>query len=148
MTHLWEVDHPYYATHGNFYVAPADQEREGIHRDYDSWAAFYEARGGSDPDCALVYRWDWHPAPDGQPDTLDVFWIMQGNAICQSSTVAVTRDDEPAVRAWLADRARTIAAIWAPILVDGDAPAARPSVRGGARLHPSDEDSYREEQGT
>lgn len=140
MTHLWEVDHPYYAKTGNFYVAPADQHRQGIHRDYDSWQEFYEARGGSDPDCALVYRWDWQPGEDGGPDTLNVFWIIQANAICQSSTVTVTRDDEPAVRAWLAGRARTIAAIWAPI------PVASPSVRGGPELGIEGELGYGDER--
>jgi hypothetical protein len=29
--------------------------------------------------------------------------------------VAVTDEDEPAVRAWLAERAKTIAAIWEPL---------------------------------
>lgn len=120
MSRLWEADHPYYATHGNFYVAPADQEREGIHREYSSWQEFMEARGGSDPDCALVYRWDWVAGEHGEPDTLDVFWILQGNAICQSSRVVVTRDDEPDICEWLTERGRTIAAIWAPILASGD----------------------------
>jgi len=120
MTRLWETDHPYYAQTGNFYVAPADEEREGIHRKYSSWQEFFEARGGSDPDCALVYRWDWCVGEDDEPDTLDLFWIIQNSALCQSSTVAVTRDDEPAVRAWLTERARTIAAIWAPVLDEID----------------------------
>lgn len=140
MTHLWEVDHPYYAKTGNFYVAPADQHRKGIHRDYDSWQEFYEARGDSDPECALVYRWDWQSGEGDQPDALDVFWIIQRSAICQSSTVTVTREDEPAVRAWLAGRARTLAAIWAPILV------ASPTVRGGPPLGIESELGYGNER--
>jgi hypothetical protein len=49
-----------------------------------------------------------------------VFWVLQCNAIqCKTilrSTTCVGGDDEPAVRAWLTERAKTIQAIWAPIL--------------------------------
>ncbi|MDT0306155.1 hypothetical protein RM780_04155 [Streptomyces sp. DSM 44917] len=116
---LWETDHPYYCTEGNYYARPVD----GLHTLYDSWAAFHAEWGDLDPDLNLVFRWDWHrPDPDGDevpPDTLKVFWVLQRKAILRSTECVVTEADEPAVRAWLAERARTVRAIWEPLL---DAP--------------------------
>jgi hypothetical protein len=93
--HLWEIDHPYYCTEGN------------------------------DHDMNLVFRWDWKRADpddyeDGEelpPDTLAVYWVLQRKAILRSTECVVTEADEPAVRAWLADRAKTVAAIWQPLAV-------------------------------
>ena len=44
-----------------------------------------------------------------------MYWVLQRKAILRSTVCVVTEADEPAVRAWLAERARTIAAIWEPI---------------------------------
>lgn len=116
--HLWEIDHPYYCTEGNYY-------ENGLHQAYDSWQAFYEDWGHNDPDLNLVFRWDWdRPDPsDYEPygetvpgDTLKVFWVLQRKAILRSTECVIAEADEPAVRAWLAERAKTIAAIWQPIL--------------------------------
>lgn len=115
--HLWEIDHPYYCTEGNYY-------ERGMHEVYDSWASFYEDWGTNDPDLNLVFRWDWQRSDpsdyeDGEnlpPDTLKVFWVLQRKAILRSTECTVTEADEPAVRAWLADRAGTIRAIWEPII--------------------------------
>ncbi|MCL7377424.1 hypothetical protein [Streptomyces sp. 35G-GA-8] len=116
---LWEIDHPYYCTEGNFYARPSD----GLHTEYPSWAAFYEDWADTDPDLNLVFRWDWkRPNPDDYedgeelpPETLAVYWVLQRKAILRSTECVIDRADEPAVRTWLTDRARTIAAIWAPI---------------------------------
>ena len=118
--HLWEIDHPYYCTEGNYYARP-DQ---GLHTRYDSWAEFIADWGNTDPDMNLVFRWDWNRSdpqdyePYGEEvpaDTLQVFWVLQRKAILRSTECIVTEADEPAVRAWLADRAKTVAAIWEPI---------------------------------
>jgi hypothetical protein len=117
--HLWEIDHPYYAAQGNYYARPS----EGLHVTYDSWADFMDEQGNSDHDMNLVYRWDWQrpdlddyePGEELGPDVLQVFWVGQRKAILRSTECVVTEADEPAVRAWLTDRARTITAIWDPV---------------------------------
>ena len=114
--HLWEIDHPYYCTEGNYY-------QRGMHDVYDSWAEFIEEWGTTDHDMNLVFRWDWQRddseyLEEGEtpgPDRLQVFWVLQRKAILRSTECIVTEADEPAVRAWLADRAKTVAAIWEPI---------------------------------
>ena len=107
--HLWEMDHPYYC--------------EGSDYAYESWADFYDNCGNTDPDMNLVFRWDWivpdpsdHEADEEVPaEVLRVFWVLQRKAILRSTECVVTREDEPAVRAWLEQRAETIRAIWEPI---------------------------------
>jgi hypothetical protein len=113
---LWEIDHPYYCNEGNYY-------ENGLHEVYDSWASFYEDWGNNDPDLNLAFRWDWQrDNPDdlieGEtpgPDVLKVFWVLQRKAILRSTECVVTEADEPAVRAWLVERAKTVAAIWEPL---------------------------------
>lgn len=123
---LWECNHPYYATEGCYFVAG---NRWGdVHAEWDSWADFYEEWGNSDPDLNLLYRWDWNrPDPaDYEPfgeevpgDYLQLFYMMQRKARPFSHNIQVTEADEPAVRAFLAERARTVRAIWEPI-IEGD----------------------------
>lgn len=121
--HLWEIDHPYYCNEGNYYASPL----EGLHSIYDSWGDFIADWGATDPDMNLVFRWDWkranpddyEPDDDGvirvPEDKLLVFWVLQRKAILRSTECAVTGADEPAVLAWLAERAKTVTAIWEPI---------------------------------
>lgn len=121
-THLWGIDHPYYCEEGNYYV-PGTRWHE-VHNEYPSWADFLEEWGDSDPDRNLVFRWDWRrPDPDDYDeddempgDRLWIYWVLQRKALLRSTVCDVTEADEPAVRAWLADRARTITALWAPLL--------------------------------
>lgn len=126
--HLWEIEHPYYCSEGNYFV-PGFRWHE-VHNSYDSWADFHAEWGDSDEDMNLVFRWDWtRPDPDDYgegeelpPETLNVYWVLQRKAILRSTECVVTEADEPAVRAWLAERAKTIAAIWEPIdVADGGA---------------------------
>jgi hypothetical protein len=122
--HLWEIDHPYYCTEGNYFV-PGTRWHE-VHNEYDSWAEFFEDWGSTDEDMNLVFRWDWKRSdpqdyePYGEEvpgDKLHVYWVLQRKAILRSTVCVVTEADEPAVRAWLVERAQTIAAIWEPITV-------------------------------
>ena len=124
MTHLWEVDHPYYCNEGNFY-------ERGMHERYGSWDDFIADWGDTDPDMNLVFRWDWKRADPADyeveleegkelpPDTLNVYWVLQRKAILRSTECVVTEADEPAVREWLAKRAETVAAIWEPLARGG-----------------------------
>jgi hypothetical protein len=113
--HLWEPDHPYYCAEGNFY-------KTGCHNLCESWQEFHEMVRDWDPDLNLLFRWDWFvpqdvlPGDDGRQRLL-TFWTGQRKALQYSWECPVTPDDEPAVRAWLEERAKTIAAIWAPIAV-------------------------------
>ena len=124
-THLWEAGHPYYCTEGNFY-------KNGLADRFESWADFLEAWGDSDHDMNLVFRWDWQrpdledldEGEEPEPESLQIFWVLQRKAILRSTRCIVTAEDEPAVKAWLAERAKTIAALWAPLDLrgtDGDA---------------------------
>lgn len=130
---LWDSTHPYYCQEGNFYVGGLRWHE--VHETFDSWADFHEAWGDADDDYNLVFRWDWDiPDPadyDIEPDMgdempktmLKVYWVLQRKAILRSTFCVVTPDDEPAVRAWLTERAKKIVAIWSPIL---DAAKATP----------------------
>lgn len=128
--HLWEYGHPYYASSGCYFV-PGNRWDE-VHSVWESWKDFYEAWGNNDPDLNLLYRWDWRrPDPDDYEfeleenpdfempgDTLRLYFMLQRKAKPFSHEVAVTEADEPAVREWLTERAKTIQAIWEPILGD------------------------------
>jgi hypothetical protein len=111
--HLWEPSHPYYCAEGNFY-------KTGCHNLCESWQEFYELVRDWDPDLNLLFRWDWHqPGYDdweGSP-LLETFWVGQRKALQYSYECPVTPEDEPEVRAWLEEHAKTIAAIWAPIIL-------------------------------
>lgn len=116
--HLWEVDHPYYASQGNYYAV-------GWHTSYESWEEFISGEGDNDDDLNLVYRWDWEiPDPEDYdvesgevvpPETFDIFYVLQRKAVCRSVSVAVRREDEPAIREWLAGRAAHMRLLWEPL---------------------------------
>ncbi|MEU7318333.1 hypothetical protein [Streptomyces sp. NPDC007083] len=132
---LWQTDHPYYCTNGNYFVSGL--RRDEVHTSYDSWAEFLSEWGDADHDMNLVFRWDWKREDrdnllDGEepgPDRLFVFWVLQRKAILRSTECTVTEADEPAARAWLASRAKMIAAIWTPFL-SAEAEASADAVPG------------------
>ncbi len=43
---------------------------------------------------------------------------MPRKSQCMSYEIPVTEADEPAVRAWLQERTRNLAALWAPIALE------------------------------
>ena len=139
---LHDGRHPYYATEGNYF-------KNGLHERFDSWAEFITGgMYDSDPDLNLLYRWDWErraptcPRCEGDgfnggvecsrcegygeirnveaAHYLKLYWVLQRKAIHQSSEVRVTLQDEESVREWLTERAKTIAAIWHPIVPELD----------------------------
>lgn len=114
MTSLWEIDHPYYASEGNYYKA-------GLHNHFANWDAFAASTFfDGDRDLNLVYRWDWrkpgHHEWDGA-ETLLLFFVIQRKAVCCSAEIPVTAADEPRVRWFLEDCAQTLRQIWEPIAV-------------------------------
>lgn len=110
---LWEVDHPYYCSEGNYL-------RNGCHFEYESWEDFLYEWGDSDPDLNLVFRWDWREGkdwevPEGEGRLL-IYIFLQRKAHHVSTETIVSRDDEPAIRKWLEARAERIRQIWDPFL--------------------------------
>lgn len=122
--HLWEYDHPYYCNEGNYLASPVRDASLDCWEKHDSWQSFFEDWGDSDPDLNLIFRWDWHAHhleypedyPDGEKHELQLFLLLQRKAFNKSISVSLTPDDEPAVRKWLQERAKTIAAIWEPMI--------------------------------
>lgn len=121
MPHLWEYDHPYYCAEGNYYKADN-------HERYESWADFTgELWFIGDRDLNLLFRWDWksprrEPDPDyrsDSPDSLLLFFVQQRKARQYSCQITVTDEDEPAVRAFLADCAQKMREVWEPLLEPG-----------------------------
>lgn len=124
MKHLWEYDHPYYCNEGNYLASPVRDAELDCWGKCDSWADFVDEWGNSDPDLNLVFRWDWHAHhlewpedyPDGEHHVLSLFFMLQRKAFNKSVQVSVTAEDEPAVREWLQERARSMIAIWSPFM--------------------------------
>lgn len=131
MKHLWEYDHPYYCETGNYLHSPYQKPDIISHEEFPSWAEFKESGWmETDPDLNLVFRWDWHahhiefpgdfPDEEGRTEhhELELFLVLQRKAFNRSISIEVTEADEPEVRAWLVERARTIVSLWEPLVVD------------------------------
>lgn len=128
MTKLFETEHPYYAEEGCFYT-PGTQWND-VHQTFSSWEDFFDSWGDTDPDMNLLYRWDWNtvdpddyeeeleedPDFDLPEDVLRLYFMLQRKAKPMSVFVNVAAEDEPAVRAWLEERAKTLQAVWFPLL--------------------------------
>lgn len=110
MTHLWEIDHPYYCNEGNYY-APGDTIFE-----YDSWDDFIAEWDDADPDYNLVFRWDWSP----EDDVVSVFWMGQRKGLYQCTRTKVRKEDEPRVMAFLRPRWLHLRTLWQGISFCGD----------------------------
>ena len=121
--HLWEAQHPYYASDLEYHTRPAEHER------VDSWKEFCEAFGDSDFDYNLVFRWDWKlfdpsnyegeemPPPEQRRDELWIYFVMQRRGFFWPVRAYVTKADEPDVHAWLARRGAHLSRVWTPLAV-------------------------------
>lgn len=117
--HLWEVDHPYYATEGHY-------RTKGCHHEFDTGEDFLIELGNADMDFNLICRWDWNEVdPDDydgvtyilpETDTLSLFYITQRKADPFSAAVQVTKDQEDEIREWLTVRAEHLRKVWEPLL--------------------------------
>ena len=114
ITHLWEVDHPYYCQEGNYF-------KPGQHTHFASWAEFTEETlfVTADRDQNFLIRWDWRKPGfhewEGQ-EYLLLFFVLQRKAILCSVEMPVSEADEPAVRCFLTECAQTMRATWEPLL--------------------------------
>lgn len=115
--HLWEIDHPYYCNHGNYYASQDPTTH------YRSWAAFHDEWNDADKDYNLVFRWDWkegedHDLPKFNGDVnyrnglLCVYFMGQRKGLYQWMTVDVCRADEPAIRKYLEPQWEYMRGLW------------------------------------
>jgi hypothetical protein len=125
LPHLWEPEHDYYGPEGCHY-ADGYRNRDNTGH-YASWAEFV-ANGdllydsGDPGGLNFLYRWDWHAwhLTEYEPDEperwqLELFWMLPRKGIMLRTEIAVTPEDEPAVRAWLEPRWRYMQELWAPV---------------------------------
>ncbi|QAZ46798.1 hypothetical protein [Mesorhizobium sp. Pch-S] len=119
MAHLWEVDHPYYMTEGNYFS-------NDCHTKYATWDGFLAEFGDSDIDYNWFVRWDWLEGEDWNAGTYrgDDYYrharfmfqlIGQRKAKLLSFEVAVCRADEPAILEFLKPRWDYMKLMWEPI---------------------------------
>lgn len=104
--HLWDVDHPYYCEESNFYKA-------GLVGEFASWQTFID-ECEHDVDLNLLFRWDWTQFED-EGDTLRLHFMTQRKGAYRSAIVSVTKDNERAVREYLAERWAHMMTLWAPL---------------------------------
>lgn len=128
--HLWEYDHPYYCSAGNYLYSPMHHRDMSVHDQVDSWESFKNDYGfhDADRDLNLLFRWDWkawhlefpedYPDEEGRTEKheLMLFFMLQRKALCRSIHIAVTPEDEPEIRAWLEECAKTVRALWEPLI--------------------------------
>ena len=105
--HLRDTDHPYYASESNFYNRLQTCQ-------YSSWADYLARRGKEDHDLNLIVRWDWTKAEDtgANSDSLQLTYVLQRKGVYQVALVRVNPEDEPAIRAYLAERWAKLQALW------------------------------------
>lgn len=133
---LWEVDHPYYCNHGNFYAPGNDQPTQH----YKSLGAFLYENADADLDLNLVFRWDWKEGEDEDGKAvafngdenyrnglLSIYFMGQRKGLYRWVTVEVCRADEPAVIGYLQPRLDYLMRLWAPL--------PPPRRRGDERAH-------------
>lgn len=118
---LYEVKHPYYCEEGNFFTT---QERYQTVWKFDSWEEFYQEASRWDDDMNYLFRWDWwHKDPDeaeeyteGYPDEiLKLFFFRQRKGFHVTMLITVTKEDEPAIREYLKQKALHLKSTWFPI---------------------------------
>lgn len=111
--HLWEYDHDYYGADG------------GYQNSYESFADFLEDWDHWEPGgMNFLYRFDWHdwreerkkyPEETGPDFELQVFYLLPRKDVLISNSIAITPEEEPAVREWLKKHWNYIKELWAPI---------------------------------
>jgi hypothetical protein len=122
--HLWEVDHRYYCSEGNYFTA------ESVESYFKSFAEFMEDSGDSDMDYNLLFRWDWLEHDDSGSNNfngdnyyrngrLKLFWMGQRKGLYRYSVVEVCRADEPAVIEFLSPRLAHLMSLWSPLTDKG-----------------------------
>ena len=117
MKRLWEIDHSYYCSEGNYY-------NNDCHTEYKSFADFLADYGDADMDMNMVFRWDWK---ESDPETgennfngdvnyrngkLFLYVVGQRKALLTSKEIEVCRADEAEVIKYLKPRQEYMRALW------------------------------------
>ncbi|WP_454695714.1 hypothetical protein [Achromobacter aegrifaciens] len=121
--HLWEVDHSYYCTEGQFFTTQVNHQTIWP---FSSWADFIAEMGDADLDYNMLFRWDWdeqdddgNPTFNGDPyyrnGKLKLFFMVQRKGFHSCSIVDVCRADEPAVIQYLQPRLAHLVSLWEPL---------------------------------
>lgn len=113
---IYRTEHPYYGPEGGSYWTPGDQyDKWNPH--CGSWREFLDLGMSDSPeDLNILIRWDWLDGEwdgDGR-DTLILHYVLPRKSIFLTYTVAVTVEDEPAIREWLTPRWEYMREMWAP----------------------------------
>lgn len=108
--HLWETDHPYYCTSGDYHL-------RGMHAKYATWGAFIDAEAENDPDHNLLFRWDWFKSDNGVMGELELYFALQRKGAQRSVSITVHPDEEPMVRAYLQERLNYLMKVWEPLVL-------------------------------
>ena len=113
--HLWEAKHPYHMVEGNYFS-------NDCHTEWESLGDFLGGYSGADIDYNLVIRFDWREGEDwGVPvgeSRLLVQMLHQRKAKLVSHEIKITRDEEPAARAYLVRHAERVWENWAPLMAE------------------------------
>lgn len=92
---LWEYEHSYYMSEGNFYSNDSTYE-------FDDWEDFLSEWGeDTDIDYNRIHRWDFHLDEDTGERTLEIYYVLQRKAILLSCHVTIQEKDEEAIREFL-----------------------------------------------
>lgn len=114
--HLWEVNHSYFCSPEGYYA-------NFLPFEYDSWQDFLDLANGKHFDCDLNFlcRWDWYLSDEEIGDDvgrdineLHLFFIHQRKGRFSSFVIKVTKENEPAIRAWMQPRWDHMKKLWEP----------------------------------
>lgn len=114
--HLWEVEHDYYCTEGDYH-------QRGMFAEYRTWGDFIASEGDNDLDMNLLLRWDWNKPEAGVMGSLELYFCLQRKAAQRSVHIPVHPDEEPLVLAYLQERFEHLLKLWQPLTPGGAADA-------------------------
>ncbi len=137
MEKLYNIKHPYYCTHDNFFKRPSSQCETRFK--FNSFDEFLKNCGSMDEDLNFLFRWDWinqenerHKALElhekyskelkfddtysDQSDKLELFYFLQRKGYMIVIIVDVSKDDEEKVKDYLTSKFNHIKLTWNPII--------------------------------
>ena len=114
MDSIFDIEHSYYMSSGNFYSNDS-------HSEYEDFSCFLEEWGELDIDYNRVHRWDIIKRdPDDYSDDddqydgyiLEVYYVMQRKASLFSVCIRVTRYDEKRIIKFLKPHSKYNSNLW------------------------------------
>lgn len=113
MKSLFEYQHPYYMTEGNYFAS----SRDGCHFNFKTLEDFLAEWGEADLDYNRVHRWDLSEDTDENDQplgtwTFKVYYVLQRKANLISCHVTVNKQDEDQIKEFLKPHAEANAKLW------------------------------------